>query len=422
AFGAAVGAPASPSGNVSPSSPLSVVAPPAGQSTTYCFSWVYTPGTGSAYSMVDDNVASIDSALCFTISTPVDPPANNNTGGSSTTTGGGGGGSTTTTTGGGGGGGSTTTTGGGGGSTTTTGGGGGGATKLTITRIGGADRIDTADLVSQANYANGAAGAVVLARSDLYPDSLAGTPLALGANAPILLTPPTSLDPRTAAEIQRVLPTGGTVYLLGQTSALSSDVENAVSQLGYNVVRIGGTDRFETAVDIAQALKQVSQVFVASGTNYPDALSAAAASTPTTAIVLTDGTSLPNVTNSFLGTNSSLPTWTIGGPAAQADPTPKSLVGADRYATSALVAQTFFNKPTGAGMATGLNFPDALTAGPFLARQGFPMLLTDPYTMPSSISTYLTGTQASLGQVDVFGGPAAVSNQLLSALTTLLGG
>ena len=118
--------------------------------------------------------------------------------------------------------------------------------------------------------------------------------------------------------------------------------------------------------------------------------------------------------------------YSIGGPAAAADPTVTQVVGADRYATSVLVAQTFFSKPTGAGVATGVNFPDALTAGPFLANQGWPMLLTDPSNLPTSISDYLTSVKATIVAVDVFGGTAAVSdtvfNQLVALFNSATGG
>ena len=93
----------------------------------------------------------------------------------------------------------------------------------TITRISGPDRVDTADAISQAEFPGvGSASAVVLARYDGFADTLAGTPLAAAKSAPLLLTSPASLDPRTLAEIQRVLTAGKTVYLLGGNGALST--------------------------------------------------------------------------------------------------------------------------------------------------------------------------------------------------------
>ena len=375
-------------------------APAAGSSATYCFSAYYSGNAN--YLPADDNGTSSDPAQCFTISTAADPSGS-------------GGGSTPPTPSGGGGGSST-----GGGSTS---GGSGAPQGAGVYRVGGTDRIHTAILTSQADYNDGAAGAVILARSDLFPDSLAAAPLAVKNTAPILLTSPKSLDARTAAEISRVLLPGGTVYLLGQTSALSTDVENAVSQLGYHVNRIGGADRFATAADIAGSIGSVTKILLADGTNFPDAVSAAAACGPAgTVIALTAGTSMPDATTQLLGSNSGASVVAVGGPAAAADPNATTkLVGADRYATSVMVAQAFFTNPTGAGMATGLDFPDALTAGPYLAA-GWPMLLTDPNSIPTIVSQYLGSIKTGMSAgVVIFGGTAAVSDQAMQQAKTILG-
>src|SRR5439155_16258885 len=224
------------------------------------------------------------------------------TGSGSTTgtgSGGGGGGATTgsTTTGG-------TTTGG-----TTT----GGTTGDQEERLAGNDRIDTAIAISQDSFPNSAnsagvqaaatgASAVVLARSDLFPDALAGTPLACAQNAPLLITPAAALDPRVAAELQRVLASGRTVYLLGGTNALSAAVEASVRALGYGTVRYAGPDRYGTAVRIALAgLGSPATALVATGINFPDALAGGAAGCKTHgAVLLTAGSAMPGVTADYL--------------------------------------------------------------------------------------------------------------------------
>jgi len=119
-----------------------------------------------------------------------------------------------------------------------------------VLRLGGVDRIDTAikisqDYVPNVGAAQGAAQSVVLARSDSFPDALAGVPLAVAKAGPLLLTPPGSLDPRVLTEIQRVLAPGATVYLMGGEGALSAAVATGVTQAGYVTQRFAGTDRFE---------------------------------------------------------------------------------------------------------------------------------------------------------------------------------
>ena len=87
--------------------------------------------------------------------------------------------------------------------------------------LGGPDRIDTAILISKNSFPTaGSAQAVVLARADLFPDALAGAPLAVAKGGPLELTSlsgPSFIDPRTVTEIQRVLTPGKTIFVLGGT-------------------------------------------------------------------------------------------------------------------------------------------------------------------------------------------------------------
>src|SRR5205823_3470023 len=105
-------------------------------------------------------------------------------------------------------------------------------------------------------------------------------------------------------------------------------------------------NRFETAVAIAnQVDPNAADVLVATGTNYPDALSAgaAAAAFPHTVVVLTNGGALPAATDAYLQSRSSSGQLkylaAIGGAANTALKSAgwqgfDSLVGADRYQTS----------------------------------------------------------------------------------------
>ena len=194
----------------------------------------------------------------------------------------------------------------------------------TITRISGPDRIDTANAISQSSFAGvGTASAVVLARADTFPDTLAGTPLAAAKSAPLLLTGSSSLDPRTLAEIQRVLTPGKTVFLLGGNAALSAAVQNAITQAGYNIVRYDGVDRFDTATLIARdGLNNPATLLVADGLNFPDALAAGAAAAKSQgAVLLSAGTSPVAITSSYISSRPAGGTlFAIGGPAAQAYP------------------------------------------------------------------------------------------------------
>ena len=102
------------------------------------------------------------------------------------------------------------------------------------------------------------------------------------------------LTPATTAEIQRVLPAGGTVYILGGTTAVPASVATTLTGLGFVVTRLSGADRYATAVAVAGAIGNPGTVLLATGTNFPDALSAGpAAAHLGGAVLLTNGSTLP---------------------------------------------------------------------------------------------------------------------------------
>ena len=277
-------------------------------------------------------------------------------------------------------------------------------------RISGVDRIATAIDACRTTYLDGEAGAVILSRSDLFPDALAGTALAVANDGPILLTPSASLDPRVEAEIMRVLRPGGTVYILGGTSALSTSVESRIAAIGYEPIRLGGANRFATATAIASAVPGADTILVATGLNFPDALTAGAAAAEIGGVVvLTAGDTMPSETAAFIAARPGWGRYAIGGPAAVADPGAVAIVGADRYATAVAVAEEFFDAPTTIGIATGLNFPDAMSGGGHIGRRRSPMLLTGSTYLPGALSKYLNANASTIEHVFIYGGPAAVS-------------
>jgi beta-N-acetylhexosaminidase len=298
-------------------------------------------------------------------------------------------------------------------------------------RIYGSDAIATAISISQAEFPDsGSANAVVLARSDFFSDALAGGPLAAAMGGPLLITPgaavSSGLDPRVKAEIERVLPSGGTVYVLGGDLALSANIDTTLKSLGYSVVREAGTDEYATAVDIAKALGNPSTVFEATGLTFFDALSAVpAAIEEHAAILLTDGATQAPETAAYLAQNPNDTRYAIGGSfaASGADPQATPVFGEDLFNTSAAVASRFFPGASVVGAATAASFPDALGGGVFMATGGRlgPLLLVDPSTpLPAEIVPYLESL-ASGSPTYVFGGSLAVEDAVLNALQAALG-
>ena len=134
-----------------------------------------------------------------------------------------------------------------------------------VTRISGTDPIATSIAGSQARWPSvdepfggettiWARQAVIASTSNL-PTMLAGARMV--DDGPLLFTGAASLDPRTAAELQRALGKvtkdsfQPTVTILGGTDSVSTAVENAIRGLGYQIERVTGKDPQSIAVTAA---------------------------------------------------------------------------------------------------------------------------------------------------------------------------
>ena len=298
------------------------------------------------------------------------------------------------------------------------------------TRIMGVDAIGTSIATSLAEFPSpGSAGAVVLARSDFFSDALAGGPLAAAKNAPLLITPgapASSMDSRVQAEILRVLPAGKTVYILGGPAAISLSIDTTLEGLGYTVVRVPGVNEYATAVLIANLLGNPSTIFEATGLFFADALSAVPAAIHTGgAILLTNGATQAPETLAYIAAHIGDTRYAIGGPLAAfgADPSAIGVFGPDLFGTSAAVATRFLPHAAIYGAATGLDFPDALGGGVYMATGGRlgPVLLVNTHApLPLPISAYLFTLAVGTPGI-VFGGPVAVGNDVLPALQAAVG-
>jgi hypothetical protein len=293
----------------------------------------------------------------------------------------------------------------------------------TLTRVAGASRIETAIAISNTSYPTShSAGAVVLARADDFADALAGGPLAVRFQGPLLLTPTNGLTPAVRTELQRVLPVGATVYLLGGLDAISASVETELKADGFSVIRVSGVDRFDTAVQIAGILGDPPSVFEVDGTNFPDGLAAGpAAALSHGAMLLTNGSLPAPETAAYLALHPGDTRYAVGGPAAAADPGAQPLVGADRYATAVLVARQLFAAPSVVTLASGAVFPDALAGGPASALSGAPLILVPPTgPIPASVLSYLDSASNTVLSALLFGGAAAVSTPVARMIAQAL--
>lgn len=309
-----------------------------------------------------------------------------------------------------------------------------------IGRAAGTSRVETAVAASQRAF--DAAGTVVIARADAYPDALAGGPLA-GGDGPVLLTGTDSLHPATAAEVERL--GAERALLMGDATALGEVVAVELRTRGVVVERIAGPDRFATAAEAARTLATgapVDHAYVVEGGNadpargWPDAVAVSALAAATgRPIVLVERDRLPQATADLVRDLFPTRLTIVGGTAAvsaevqaalgELGPAVDRIAGEDRYTTSAAVADvatTEVGDVERAWIASGANWPDALAAGPAAAATGDVLLLAPPDRWPVGNATrsWLESSEASTAVL--VGGPDVLSPAIGNVAAAILAG
>lgn len=198
--------------------------------------------------------------------------------------------------------------------------------------------------------------------------------------------------------------------------------------------RIFGADRYATAVEVSKESfpSGASTLFIATGTAFADALSAAPAAASVNApLLLTVPFVLPSSVATEIDRLNPTTIYIVGGVnavsaeveaairALDGAVTVQRISGADRYATSRALAAEFFPTAASAFLATGLDFPDALAAGPAAAEVGGPVIL-----VPGTGSTVDDPTLNLLDTLDtttvyIAGGTTVVSQSIQDQLEAL---
>ena len=286
-----------------------------------------------------------------------------------------------------------------------------------------------------------AARTVVLARHDVFADALAGAPLA-GDDSCVLYTtggPDQPLDAITRAEIDRALPAGGPVRILGGTQAVSAQVEAELTGAGYAVERFQGTTRFETAVAIARVVRAEnpggSDALLAWGLNFPDAVTGGAYGARTgTPILLTDTAELHPATAAALGELGVQRTFVLGGdavisPAAAAQaPNPTRVAGVNRMATAVAVATLLWGEEIPdvstvvlCNIERGDGWALTLAAAPLSALEGAPQLGVGTDTYPAETNGYLQGLEPPAATAYIMGNVEFISDAVVAEVAQDLG-
>jgi putative cell wall-binding protein len=299
------------------------------------------------------------------------------------------------------------------------------AATSTVSRYSGADRYDVA--INVAHEYSAGVPVLYIAKGTDYPDALSAAPAAAAEGGPLLLTLPDTLIPRVRAEILRLQP--AKIVVVGGESALSTAVYAELSGLSPTVTRIGGADRYETSrniVDYAFGSTGASRVYVATGTNFPDALAAgAAAGGMDSAVILVDGraTSIDAATTALIRKLAPNDAAIAGGPVSVSTGIEQSLAslalpggsqrftGADRYVTATTINQEAFDQADTVYLATGANFPDALTGAVLAGSRQAPLFLVPGHCVTPGVAAEIRSLNPT--NISVFGGPNAVADAAL---------
>ncbi|MBR3212516.1 MAG: cell wall-binding repeat-containing protein, partial [Firmicutes bacterium] len=265
--------------------------------------------------------------------------------------------------------------------------------------------------------------AIVVATGMNYADALSGAYLGSSKKAPILLVNSGVLND-VKDYIRKNLKDGGTVYLLGGETIVPAAVTEGIT--GVTTKRLYGPNRYDTNLEILKELGiNTEDLLVCDGRNFADSLSASAVTKP---ILLVKET-LNDDQRAYLGTLDTGHFYLIGGTGAVPEAVETELKskygevtrvgGANRYETSALVAEAFFPDTKKAVVAFGQNYPDGLCGGPLGAYIGAPILLS----RDASVSiTAKYSNKAGITSGVVLGGPALISDDSVRKIFSMKAG
>jgi putative cell wall-binding protein len=285
-------------------------------------------------------------------------------------------------------------------------------------RFAGVTAEGTAVQISKATFTTGA-DTVIIAQANQFPDALAGAPLAYKLQAPILLSPSSGLTEEVRAELQRLAPK--TIYLLGGPAALSSTIDSELRQK-YEVKRLAGYTSEGTACEIARELGTKGRAVIASVRYFQDALVISSwAARQGVPILLTEAQALSTDTQVALKELSITESLVIGGAAVVGPsvldqlPFPKRISGYTAYDTAAAVLQAYPPTTSKLEVATGENYPDALTGAVRAALYGSMVVLVPTHSAPpSSLVTLLKSWKGR--QVEAFGGLVALPENVVQTV------
>ncbi|MFB2557026.1 cell wall-binding repeat-containing protein [Herbiconiux liangxiaofengii] len=295
---------------------------------------------------------------------------------------------------------------------------------VSTTRLSGGDRYSGGLIDSIAAFPN-RPRTVYLASGTVFADALSAGPAAVRHGAPLLLVQPHNY---LLSEYLEWLEPEEIVIMGGPATLPDDVVQDLLSQsrldpASYHLRRDAGPDRYSAslAISAAEFADGADTAFLATGATFADALTAIpAAAHDGSPVILVAGerSNLDSATLAELRRLGVSKVVIAGGPASVSPGIetqleglyPGSVVrfgGATRFEVAESMNATYFPEATTAYIATGANFPDALTGGVLAGVNNAPLLLSQAECIPTvtwdRISLWKPGKVTLLGGVNSLG-------------------
>ncbi|HBF3361565.1 TPA: cell wall-binding protein Cwp10 [Clostridioides difficile] len=284
---------------------------------------------------------------------------------------------------------------------------------VTVKKLKGADRFETAIKISQSGWTKSDTVVIVNGEDKSMVDGLTATPLASVKNSPILLSSNEKLPQKTVEELKRLNPSK--VVVIGGNNSMPNSVVEAIKAVNskISVQRIGGDTRYQTSINIAKEIDKtnnVSKLYIGAGNGEADSLSIASlAGKEKTPIVLTQKDGVDNEAEQFIKSNKVSNIYFIGGvekisnkaieqvgKIVNRDISNNRVAGQTRQETNAKVIDKFYSqsKLDGVVVANQDKLIDALAVGPLAAKNNSPVILATN-TLDKSQESSLKGKNSS---------------------------
>jgi beta propeller repeat protein len=283
---------------------------------------------------------------------------------------------------------------------------------------------------------------VVLATGRNWPDALGASALAGVLDAPVLITQPDYVPQAVLDEIARL--DADRVVFVGGEDVVTPAVQTELTAAGITrFERAAGPTRYETADAVAyrtvtlQGGAYDGTALVATGLDFPDALAAAPiAGAKGWPIFLAGPAGITQNSWAVMETIGVQRVHILGGTGAVSAAVEQDLAsrlgtanverhaGPTRYETAVEVA-SFGIEDVGMqwdelAVATGEDFPDALTGGALQARTHSVLLLTRRETLPAAAGVKLAEWRDYIARVQYLGGTDVVTPGVRNEVAQIL--